>query len=1043
MEAKHLINFCWFWFKWGLVASVVGAALCVPYFYNRIDDEIRRTVEQRIAQQYPGLQVKIRSAMLHKGEGIDVRGLSIIDPAAEGPGAELLSYDECVVNCRTDLADILSGDLAATRVTLRRPTLRMTRRPDGTWSASRLLPLPKFGPGPPPELRIENGTLEVFDPLKTISCTMTLRDVNLTLTPVATVPGQRESTRRRVQGTASGDHFRQIFFEGEVDPDQRNLILSGKVQGMEVSPELRNVLPSSCGGDLSMLGSLRGQTEASFHVSYDPAAAAPWQFDINGGLVRGRIDDARLPHPLTEIHALVHVNNQGFNVDELTARCNQAVLKMSCTGGLSPSSPMIVKADIRQLELDTPLLAILPVKLQEEWQKFRPEGQIDADIELRYDGRSWQPEATLHCLNVSFSHYKFPYRLEHGKGVLRLKDDRLTLNLTAYSDNRPVRIDGEANNPRAGCAGWVRVQGDEMPIDEKLLIAMPPRPQSLARSFDLRGMIGFQYEMSRDVPGGPEHKHLVVQASRCWIRYDRFPYAISNVRGTMEMIDDHWWFRNIEGNNGTSRVTGEGTLGPTPKGNELVLQFQAGDVPLAGELRDSLQPAMRQVWGVLQPRGTIDLTSSVHYLDQSNHLDVTVRAEPRGDTCSIEPVNFRYPLEKLQGVFSYANGQLTFERLRAEHGPVTMACNGTCGFQADGGWQLHLDRLVVDRMRMDRQLLQALPPQLKKSLGELNPSGPMSLRGSLLLARGGNLQDPVSSKWNLAVGLNQVNIDCGMRLENIYGNITLAGAFDGHTFQTRGELALDSLTYQDHQFTQILGPLWIDEREALFGSWVAQRENRQLTKGQPQTPLRPLSAKIFGGSVYGDGWVAFGQQPRYGAQARMVDADLAACARELASGNRNLHGRLLGNVEVHGVGRSRNALAGHGSLYLRDANVYELPAMISMLKILSVRAPDPNAFSKSDIDFRIEGEHFYFDKLDFNGDAISLLGKGEMNFQGDTRCTFTAVVGRGDGGMPILRNIFKDASQQFMLIHVGGNVQNPDIRQEAFPGVNQALKNLQ
>ena len=43
-----------------------------------------------------------------------------------------------------------------------------------------------------------------------------------------------------------------------------------------------------------------------------------------------------------------------------------------------------------------------------------------------------------------------------------------------------------------------------------------------------------------------------------------------------------------------------------------------------------------------------------------------------------------------------------------------MACNGICSFQPDGGWQLRLDRLSVDRLRMDRQFMQALPPQLKK-----------------------------------------------------------------------------------------------------------------------------------------------------------------------------------------------------------------------------------------------------------------------------------------------------------------------------------------
>ncbi len=117
--------------------------------------------------------------------------------------------------------------------------------------------------------------------------------------------------------------------------------------------------------------------------------------------------------------------------------------------------------------------------------------------------------------------------------------------------------------------------------------------------------------------------------------------------------------------------------------------------------------------------------------------------------------------------------------------------------------------------------------------------------------------------------------------------------------------------------------------------------------------------------------------------------------------------------------------------------------MISMLKILSVRAPDPNAFSKSDVDFHIQGEHVYFEKINFTGDAISLLGKGEMNFQGETRMTFTPIVGRAEVGIPILRNIFTDASRQLMVIHVGGNIQNPEIRKEAMPGVNQALQNLQ
>jgi hypothetical protein len=1053
---KRLINFCWFWFKSGVIACVIGAALLVPYFYHRMDREIRRRVEALLAKQFPELHVKIHSAVLMRGEGIALRGMSIIDPVAEGPGAELLSFDECFLSCSTDLADLCSGQLKLARVTIRRPTLRMTRRPDGTWSSNRLLPLPTLDDDALPEIRFENGTIEIFDPTKAAACALTLRDVNLIFVPVAPVQGKANATRcMRVQGTTAGDYFHQVIFDGEVDFDRPKLSLSGRIDGVEISPEMHHVLPDAIECNLSMLGSLRGQTEARFQLCYDPAAPQRWTFDVTGQLVHGRLDDPRLPHPLTEIRAQVHIDNQGFAIQEFKARSNQATLSLTCSGGLKPSSPMVVDADVSQLPLDDQLLAALPGKLQEEWQKLRPEGLVDASVRLRYDGRDWQPELRIQCQNVSFAHFKFPYRLEHGNGLLELKDDRLQINLATFSDNQLVHIVGEVRNLTGEPTGSLRVKGDGLPIDEKLLKAMPAPAQSLARSMDLKGIIGFEFVIFREIAEGPIHQHLQLQASRCSLRYNRFPYALSNVHGEIEMIDDNWSFRKLEGENGMSRVTGDGTLiamsyvtgdgtlAQMRQGNELILRLCAANVPLEGELRDALQPGMRQVWALLQPRGIIDLTANVHYIDRLNLLDVTVRAEPWSERCSLEPVRFPYRLENVQGIFTYGNGRVTFERFSAWHGNVIkVACNGACSFQPDGGWQLRLDRLSVDRLRMDREFMQALPPQLKKGLSELNETGPMSLQGSLLLGHGANPTEPTTAQWNLSVGLNRVGIDCGVRLENIYGNVGIAGSTDGYRFQMRGELWLDSLTCRDHQFTQVFGPFWIDDQEAMFGSWVARRDNRSLQRGQPPAPLRSVSAKVVGGTVYGDGWASMGPQPRYSLQANLVDADLATCARELGADNRSLRGRIRGTAELHGFGHNRTAMGGHGSLHLLDANIYELPVMISMLKILSIKMPDANAFSQSDIDFHIEGEHVYFDKLDFKGDAISLSGKGEMNFQGNTDMVLAATVGHADAGLPALRTFFSRTSQQLMQIRVRGNLQNPEIKEEVLPVVNQALKNL-
>ena len=111
------------------------------------------------------------------------------------------------------------------------------------------------------------------------------------------------------------------------------------------------------------------------------------------------------------------------------------------------------------------------------------------------------------------------------------------------------------------------------------------------------------------------------------------------------------------------------------------------------------------------------------------------------------------------------------------------------------------------------------------------------------------------------------------------------------------------------------------------------------------------------------------------------------------AGQQTLQGRLGAQIDLRGLGRTLNGLEGSGRVWLRDANVYELPVMIAMLKILSFREPSPTAFSKADVQFQIRGNHIYLSPIDFNGDAISLLGQGQMDFQSNINLAFHAVVG--------------------------------------------------
>ncbi len=200
-----------------------GCAGQAPFWYRevffRVEEELRVRVEATLAKRVPHLEVTIRAAHL-LSNGIEVRGLTISEPGAAGPQSELAYFDSLFLECDTSPHELFSGEPVITRVTATRPVFRATRRPDGTYSLSKVFPLPK-PPGPPPPLTIEGGTIEIFDPLKNPSSMLVLRDLNVTVDPVS------ETTERwpqlDVKGYVVADQIRRVELTGTGRPRARQL----------------------------------------------------------------------------------------------------------------------------------------------------------------------------------------------------------------------------------------------------------------------------------------------------------------------------------------------------------------------------------------------------------------------------------------------------------------------------------------------------------------------------------------------------------------------------------------------------------------------------------------------------------------------------------------------------------------------------------------------------------------------------------------------------------------------------------------------------
>lgn len=457
-----------------------GGALAIPQLLHRVDELARKRFQARLAEHYPGLKVRVCAAELVEGRGIVVRGVSIVDPNLEEPFSELVHLEEVYLTCPTNLEELLKGEPCISSVVIRRATLRPLRLADGSWSTARLLPLPHTQDRPP-EIRIEKGTIE-------LACggssTSTLRDLNLTLS--APDEEEIESCLRRFEGEFTGDLVRGVKVEGQWDPLDGRFTVCGTAASLELSSELNALLPDDLASRLQILRGLRAEAAIEFDVSYDPQAERAYDFTVCGHVSEGRFEDARLPHPLSDLSAAFTLDAGGIVVKDSTARCSQAGISLSCRReGYDEHSPMELHAEVRDLELDQSLAEVLPEPLRGQWYKYLPSGQVTADVGLFYDGSRWQPQIVLQCLNVSFTYHKFPYRLEHARGTLELKDDVLTASLTGYSGSQAVRVAAEVKDAMAKPYGWVTARGEKLQIDEKLLDAIPPcavRGRAVARA---------------------------------------------------------------------------------------------------------------------------------------------------------------------------------------------------------------------------------------------------------------------------------------------------------------------------------------------------------------------------------------------------------------------------------------------------------------------------------------------------------------------------------------------------------------------------------
>jgi hypothetical protein len=1067
---------------------VILALIGGGYLYWRLDDEIGRHVKKLFADHYKQLIVEVGSARYEQGNGVFINQLSIAEPREDGRPQPVLSIDELFLDFDAGIEELMSGKPHINRIVVRRPRLRAVRLADGRWNVAALVPLPKFSDDTP-EMFIEDATLILEDASRHSVAPLSLRAVDLKLTPCPPDPtkGKIISRALTISGNTNGAPARSLTFTGTISPDDGTFDFSIVVQGLEVSPELIAAIPGPLPSEVHTV-ELYASSDAQVHLARTGPGGENFRWSADVSLNRGRVSHALLPQPITELTGKITADNSKLAVKDLTGKVGAADFVLAFNRqGWAANAPLGLAGRVHGLVVNADLQAALPTRLEKLWQRFRPNGIVDAEVQLTYDGSEWRPVLKAECHGMALTDAeKFPYPIQNANGTISLTRSptsgtpQLDLDLVGMASGRPIHIaakvdrlmvpkipvapavgtgavafgdvppeaDGvqfasatTAVSPASKPTGWVDVSGTGVAIHEQLLAALRPKDQVFVRSLWAQGLVDFRWRWERTDPAAPTgDTSLDLKLVDCAIKFEKFPYPLEQIAGNVTARNGHFNLTGLTGRDrqGAANVTLDGQADASEAGLSLALVIRGENVPLDENLKQALKPKVQQVWNDLRPQGRVNFVANVQRQLGQLEPQVQVEVTPFEQTVSVEPIFFPYRFEQVGGRAVVTEGRVELQQLKGIHGQSLFTAAGVWQAATDGGWQLDLTGLNVDRLAFETDFLRAVPPGVQKVLDRIRPTGNFNAYNSTLrFARRPDLPN-VAAQWDIQLACHHSSLRGDLPLENITGGVRLMGESNGPSVTSYGELAIDSLIWNDMQFTNLRGPMWSDATVCYLG--------QQATAKLAQPP-RSVTANIFGGTIAANTVLEHAGQPRYRTEIsignyanRTNGIDLGRFARERLGGPSDLTGFVFGTLSLAGTGRATYSLTGKGDIHVVDANIYQLPPLVAMLSVLKNRTPDSTAFDRCDMKFDVYGENIHFNQLNLLGDAVSLYGRGQTNFDRRLDLTFYTLLGPADLPIPLWKTVAGHVSEQGLQIKVGGTWDNPQPHREAFPMVNQMLE---
>ena len=339
-------------------------------------------------------------------------------------------------------------------------------------------------------------------------------------------------------------------------------------------------------------------------------------------------------------------------------------------------------------------------------------------------------------------------------------------------------------------------------------------------------------------------------------------------------------------------------------------------------------------------------------------------------------------------------------------------------------------KIVAKDVPLDERLKAILPEGMQAAWEPVNPEGKVDIYINSLNF---SLSESGGKIWDLSGAglLKDVNLANPFPCRGLSANITgnLQTSKKGTQIICQGPLTIPELQ---------VGPLRITDVTGLFSKESA---------ADPRWSVKNIKGKLAGGTVLAQINGKFETDGAFAATIEAEEVDLATLMNEFAASRKEkddssqpeeaqAQGILKASVKLDGKLSAAETPTGRGKVLIEKAQLYRLPLIIQIMRVLSLQPIHTNAFDTASFDFYLEGQKIIFTEIALTGPALRMVGTGVYDRSDDT---IHAVL-VNDPPKDFWRIL--PTLPQMVVAEIGGTMAEPKVQDKPFRDISEELKSL-